>query len=186
MYPKNDPDDSNALRLFIEGGAVRFVKKRFRKNELIVRQGEVCPWFCYVESGILQHLVEVENGEKTTYLALRNTFTSSLRSFLSGTPSRKSIKAIADSTVWVIDRPGFEKRMAEDPHFRDYYHRLIERQICLIDEYRIDLLTLTPEARYRKLLATEPKLLLEIPLRHLASFLGISDRHMSRIRKSHF
>ncbi len=54
----------------------------------------------------------------------------------------------------------------------------------LIDDYRIDLLTLTPEERYKKLLATEPKLLQEVPLHYLASFLGISNRHMSRIRKN--
>ena len=58
-----------------------------------------------------------------------------------------------------------------------------EKQICLIDDYRIDLLTLTPEERYKKLLTNEPKLLQEVPLHYLASFLGISSRHMSRIRK---
>lgn len=61
---------------------------------------------------------------------------------------------------------------------------LTEKQICLIDDYRIDLLILTPEERYQKLLATEPSLLQEVPLDYLASFLGISSRHMSRIRKN--
>ncbi|WP_258932283.1 hypothetical protein [Flavobacterium oreochromis] len=54
----------------------------------------------------------------------------------------------------------------------------------MIDDYRIDLLALTPEERYKKLLENEPKLLNEVPLHYLASFLGISNRHMSRIRKS--
>ncbi len=61
---------------------------------------------------------------------------------------------------------------------------LLENQIFLIDDYRIDLLALTPEERYQKLLHNEPKLLQEVPLHYLASFLGISTRHMSRIRKN--
>ncbi len=155
-----------------------------KKNELLVKEGEVCPHFCYLESGILQHAIDVLDEEKTTYLALRNSFTSSLYSFLNQTPSRKSIKAIADSELWVVDLKTFKNLIQNNPAFHRFYYDLIEKQICLIDDYRIDLLTMTPEERYNKLLQTEPKLLQEVPLHYLASFLGISTRHMSRIRKN--
>ena len=160
-----------------------FEELKLKKNDYLVKEGKVCSHFCYVESGILQHAIEVLDEEKTTYLALRNSFTSSLYSFLNQLPSRKNIKAIADSTLWVIDLKTFKKLIENNPAFHKFYYDLIEKQICLIDDYRIDLLTLTPEERYKKLLLTEPKLLQEVPLHYLASFLGISTRHMSRIRK---
>ena len=137
-----------------------------------------------MESGILQHSVEVLDEEKTTYLALRNSFTSSLYSFLNQTPSRKNIKAIVDTQLWVVELKTFKILIENNAAFHSFYYDLIEKQICLIDDYRIDLLTLTPEERYKKLLITEPKLLQEVPLHYLASFLGISTRHMSRIRKN--
>ena len=59
----------------------------------------------------------------------------------------------------------------------------MEHQIFLIDDYRIDLLTLSAEERYHKMLQNEPVLLQKIPLNYLATFLGISLRNMSRIRK---
>jgi CRP-like cAMP-binding protein len=94
--------------------------------------------------------------KKTTYLALRNSVTSSLNSFLNKISSRKSIKAISDCNLKVIDLENFQKLMKNNEVFKQFYHNLIEKQIMLIDDYRIDLLTLTPEERYKKLLQTEP------------------------------
>jgi CRP-like cAMP-binding protein len=162
----------------------RFKVLGLKKNQFLVHENQVCPYFCYVESGILQHAILVDDEEKTTYLALRNSVTSSLNSFLNKIPSRKSIKALVDCRLWVADLETFKDLQSNNQAFKQFYYNLIEKQIMLIDDYRIDLLTLTPEERYKKLLATEPKLLQEVPLHYLASFLGISNRHMSRIRKN--
>ena len=177
----SDNDEFHDLILEVKN---KFNVLHLKKNEHFVRQGEVCLYFCFVESGILQHSVSVLEEEKTTYLALRNTATSSLNSFLLKKPSRKSVKAIVDCKLWIVDIETFKSLIENNKAFNQFYYNLIERQICLIDDYRIDLLTLTPEERYKKLLVTEPKLLQEVPLHYLASFLGISSRHMSRIRKN--
>ncbi|MGC4040769.1 MAG: Crp/Fnr family transcriptional regulator [Flavobacterium sp.] len=161
-----------------------FSELKLKKNSYLVKENETCRYFCFVESGILQHSIEVLGEEKTTYLALRNSFTSSLYSFLNQAPSRKNIKAIADCILWVIDLKSFRHLIENNAAFHRFYYDLIEKQICLIDDYRIDLLTMTPDERYQKLLQTEPKLLQEVPLHYLASFLGISTRNMSRIRKN--
>ena len=178
-----DSDDYEMLRL-IEKAKDSFEIIHLKKNEFFVNEETVCENFCYLESGILQHSIEVLGEEKTTYLALRNSVTSSLNSFLFGKPSRKNIKAIADCKLWVVDLKTFKDLIENNKAFNQFYYNIIEKQICLIDDYRIDLLTLTPEERYKKLLTTEPKLLQEVPLHYLSSFLGISSRHMSRIRKN--
>lgn len=161
-----------------------FTVLNLMKNDFFVKENQVCSYFCFVESGILQHAILVNGEEKTTYLALRNSATSSLNSFLNKIPSRKSIKALVDCKLWIIDLETFNHLLKNNKAFHEFYYNLIEKQILLIDDYRIDLLILTPEERYKKLLITEPKLLQEVPLHYLASFLGISSRHMSRIRKN--
>lgn len=173
-------DDEKSLTEIVKS----FQLISLRKNDYFAKEGESCRYFCYLESGILQHSITVDGSEKTTYLALRNSSTSSLQSFLNQSPSRKDVKAIAETKLWVVDLKTFKKLLSGNALFRQFYYNLLERQICLIDDYRIDLLTLTPEERYQKLLATEPKLLQSVPLHYLTSFLGISSRHMSRIRKS--
>lgn len=178
-----NPVDDSFIELLEESkDSFRFLS--LKKNEFFVREGEVCQYFCYVESGILQHSIMVDDEEKTTYLALRNSVTSSLNSFLFDKPSRKNIKAISDCGLWIVDLKTFKNLIGNNEAFHQFYYNLIEKQLCLIDDYRIDLLTLSPEERYNKLLSTEPKLLQEVPLHYLSSFLGISSRHMSRIRKN--
>lgn len=175
----HDEKLENEINLIIES----FSFIQLKKNSYFVEEGKVCNHFCFVESGILQHAITVSGEEKTSYLALKSSVTSSLNSFLNKVPSRKSIKALSDCELWIVDLETFQNLVKNNKAFHHFYFNLIEKQICLIDDYRIDLLTLTPEERYKKLLVNEPKLLQEVPLHYLASFLGISTRHMSRIRK---
>ncbi|OUS01491.1 cyclic nucleotide-binding protein [Flavobacteriales bacterium 33_180_T64] len=161
-----------------------FYPIQLKKNDFLVKEGGVCMYFCFIESGVLQHSIDVLGEEKTTYLALKNSCTSALKSFIYKAPSRKNIKAISDCDLWVIKQETFKYLLDKNEGFNRFYYNLIENQIYLIDDYRIDLLTLTPEERYKKLLSNEPKLLQQVPLHYLASFLGISSRHMSRIRKN--
>lgn len=157
---------------------------KLNKNDFFVEEGKVCRYFCFIENGILQHAINVLGEEKTTYIALKHTLTSALNSFKNKLPSRKSIKALIECDLLVINLNNFNQLLSNNKAFNTFYYNLIENQIFLIDNHRINLLTLSPEERYKNFLAKEPDLLQEIPLHYLASFLGISNRHMSRIRKN--
>ncbi|GER58864.1 cAMP-binding protein [Patiriisocius marinus] len=157
---------------------------KLKKNEFLVKEGRICKHFCFIETGILQHAIMVEGVEKTTYLGLKNSATTALNSFKNKLPSRKNIKALSDCNLWVLSINDFKKLLEKNDTFKLFYYNLIENQILLIDDYRIDLLTLSPEERYLKLLENEPTLIKQVPLQYLSSFLGISLRHMSRIRKT--
>ncbi len=161
-----------------------FTFTQLKKNAFLVEEHTVCNSFSYIVSGILQHSITVNDEEKTTYLALKNSCVSSLKSFINKSKSRKNIKALSDCTLWSINHEGFHFLLKENQAFNRFYYNLIERQIYFIDDHRIDLLTLSPEERYQKLLENDPKLLQQVPLRYLSSFLGISLRSMSRIRKN--
>lgn len=175
---------SENLRTSLQPFRSYFKEITLKKNDFLVKQGEVCRYFCFIDEGVLHHTIEIDNQEKTTYLGLKNTVTVALNSFLQQQPSRKNAKALFDCKLWILDLETFLELKSNNITFHKFYYDLIEKQLCLIDEYRIDLLTLSPEERYLKLLENETKLIHEIPLHHLASLLGISDRHMSRIRKN--
>lgn len=182
-YLKRIINDSS-LDIFIPEILVTFKEKQFRKNDFFVQESKICSYFCFIESGILQHSITILGEEKTTYLALKNSCTSALKSFTHKISSRKNIKAISDCNLWVIKLDAFNNLLKTNKAFSRFYYNLIENQIYLIDDYRIDLLTLSPEERYKKLLDNDPDLLQHVPLHYLSSFLGISSRHMSRIRKN--
>ncbi len=175
---------SENLRTTLKPFRSFFKEITLKKNGFLVKQGEVCKYFCFIDEGVLRHTIEIDGQEKTTYLGMQNTVTVALNSFLLQQPSRKSIKALFDCRLWIMNRDVFLELRENNPDFHKFYYNLIEKQLCLIDEYRLDLLTLSPEERYQKLLENEPKLIHDIPLHYLSSLLGISDRHMSRIRKN--
>ncbi len=175
--------DNKELEHHIPSILNEFTNLQISKNSFLVEKGKVCTYFCYLEQGVLQHSIDVKGEEKTTYLALENTSTTALKSFKQNQPSRKSIKALCDCNLWVIDFKKFDFLIKNNKGFRRFYYHLIENQIFLIDDYRINLLTLTPEERYEELTIKHPNLIQQIPLHYLASFLGISSRHMTRIRK---
>lgn len=72
--------------------------------------------------------------------------------------------------------------MNEIPAFKDFYIGLLEATLCGIDASRYDLIVLTAEERYEKMLTNEPHFLQQVPLQYLASMLGVTPRHLSRIR----
>lgn len=159
-----------------------FVFKEFKRNELIVEEGKVSKHIGFVESGMFQYFVWKDGEERTTYISIENTFLASVLSFVSGAPSLENIRALTDASISVISKTALKKLVSEIPAFKDFYIGLLEASICGIDASRHDLIVLSAEQRYGKMLKQEPHLLQQIPLQHLASMLGVTPRHLSRIR----
>lgn len=156
----------------------------FKKNDFIVEEGKVSKHIGFVETGLFQYYVMVEGEERTTYVSIANTFLASVLSFISGTPALENVKALTDGSVSLIGKADLKKLVNEMPAFKDFYIGLLESTICGIDASRHDLIVLTAEQRYEKMLKNEPHHLQQIPLQYLASILGITPRHLSRIRNN--
>lgn len=159
-----------------------FELKEFKKNDFIVEEGKTSRHIGLVETGMFQYYVIVDGEERTTYVSIANTFFSSVLSFISETPALENIKALTDGSISMISKKNLKMLVDELPSFKDFYISLLESTICGIDASRHDLIVLTAEERYEKLLKEEPYLLQQIPLQHLASMLGVTPRHLSRIR----
>ncbi len=162
-----------------------FKRQSFEKDTFFVKEGKISCQLAFVETGQFQfYSLTTQGEERTTYVSLENSFVASLLSYLNELPARENIKALTNATLWVIDKKDVTTLQNQMPSFKDFYIKLIEWQICCIDKSRLDLITLTTEQRYEKILKEEPALLQQIPLQYIASMLGITPRHLSRIRKN--
>lgn len=159
-----------------------FELKTFKKNDFIVEEGTISRHIGFVESGMFQYYVLVDGEERTTYVSVANTFFASLLSFISQTPALENIRALTEGKIYMISQKKMKRLVEELPAFKNFYIDLLEKSLCGIDETRHDLIVLTAEQRYLKMLEKEPHLLQQIPLQHLASMLGVTPRHLSRIR----
>lgn len=164
--------------------APSFAPKDYDKDDHFVRAGQVSTHLGFIEQGMFQYYFPADGEERTTYVTAENTFLASVASFLNGTPSNEGIRALTKGRVWQISKDSLRRLLEELPAFKDYYIGLLEWQIGCIDKSRHELLVLSAEERYHRLITTEPELLQRIPLQYLASILGVTPRHLSRIRKA--
>lgn len=159
-----------------------FELQKFKKNDFVVEEGKTSRYMGFVETGMFQYYVIQDGEEKTNYVSIENTFFASVLSFISETPSLENVKALVDGSISMISKTNLKMLLNEIPAFKDFYIGLLESSLCGIDASRYDLIVLTAEQRYEKMLKNEPHFLQQIPLQHLASMLGVTPRHLSRIR----
>lgn len=161
-----------------------FTLRTYEKNDFVVEYGKVSKHIGFVKSGMFQYYVLKDGEEKTSYVNIENTWFASLLSFISEAPALENIRALTNGSIFLISKTNLKKLIQEVPGFKDFYIGLLEGAICGIDASRHDLIVLTAEQRYEKLLKNEPHLLQQIPLQLLASMLGVTPRHLSRIRNN--
>ncbi|WP_019991274.1 Crp/Fnr family transcriptional regulator [Rudanella lutea] len=162
--------------------AASFKLRQYRKGDLVLREGDTCRQLGLVDSGLFMFYMLVRGEERTTYVVGESGFLASLWSFIGERPATESIRCVRDGRVWHIDKTDLDRLRKEVPGFAQFYTAMLEREICCIEESRYDLIALTAEERYEKLLTQTPQLLQQIPLYYLAALLGITPRHLSRIR----
>lgn len=179
-YFQNVGFDGTELDTIVEA----FSLEHFAKNDFIVEEGKTSRYIGIVKSGLVQYYVIKDGEEKTSYVSVENTFFASLLSFISETPSIENLRAITPCSLYIISKTNLKQLVNDLPKFKDFYIGLLEASICGIDASRHDLIVLTGEQRYEKMLRTEPQLLQQIPLQYLASMLGVTPRHLSRIRSN--
>lgn len=159
-----------------------FEQKTFHKNELILKEGSICRHFYFLESGLIRFFI-LHNGDDTTKFFTTAPFCfTSKTSFRQITPAHENIQALETTVVYQTTLSHVTKLLelkAWNTFTRNFMHEVQTHT----EELLIEAKTETAEIRYQKLLAKYPDLIKKIPLRHLATFLGIAPQSLSRIRK---
>ncbi|MCC6459203.1 MAG: Crp/Fnr family transcriptional regulator [Saprospiraceae bacterium] len=161
-----------------------FSLKTFKKGDFFVEEGKTSRYLGFIKSGLFQYFVLKDGEERSTYVSIENTFLASVMSFVGEKPAKEYVRALTDSEVYLLRRDTLKTLVQDIPAFKDFYVQLLESSICGIDSSRHDLIVLNADQRYEKMLREEPHHLQQIPLQYLASMLGITPRHLSRIRKN--
>ncbi|MGC4102063.1 Crp/Fnr family transcriptional regulator [Ferruginibacter sp.] len=162
-----------------------FIFKKIGKGDHFVQEGKTSKYLAFVTKGLFQYYYSKEGKEITTYIAGANSFLLSIISFYKQQPSKENIKALADAELWMIHYDDLLVLKQQNEGFRSFYIAALENLAVGMDETRSNLITLTAEERYAVLMKEEPALLQQIPLQYLASILGVTPRHLSRIRNNY-
>lgn len=152
---------------------------------ILLREGEISRRFFFVEKGCLRAWIN-NNGEDLTFqFFFESQGVSSAESFRKSIPSIFTIETIEPSVIHVIHKKDYDLIMEElnsDTAFlKEMIEIIFERQLYYIREFR-SFIRDTPQQRYLNLLQQKPRVVQRVPQHYIASYLGITSVHLSRIR----
>lgn len=155
---------------------------QFKKNELVLQEGRCCNYLFYITKGLACGYYHLEDHEVCNWIALEKDFATSYYSFISRQNSFESILCLEEVEVQAISYDKLQIMYVLYPEseragrliLEDYYLRLEERLHSI--QFK------SAKERYDTLLKKRPEVLLRAPLGRVASYLGIKQETLSRIR----
>jgi len=164
-----------------------FEYKSIRKNEFFLKEGQVCDFIGLLTSGVVIYIKTLENGDEVTiHFAFEGDWVNNNLSRLSNSPSTINIKAIEDSEILVITQSDITDLYLKIPKIERLGRILTEQSFIKFVEQTIEFQTLTAKERYENLLKNHPSIFQKVQLYHIANYLGIAPKSLSRIRKELF
>ncbi|MEQ8425851.1 MAG: Crp/Fnr family transcriptional regulator [Cyclobacteriaceae bacterium] len=155
-----------------------------KRNEFLLRPGQVEKYMYFILAGSLRAFVVDRDEEMVIRFAYKNSIFTALDSFLSGRPTLFNIQAIKQCKLMAIEKSNFQKLIREDESSIELYIMLLEQLTLQQIEREMDLLTFSPSDRYQRVLTRSPHLFQEIPNKHIASYLRMTPETLSRLKKS--
>lgn len=162
-----------------------FTPETVEEGQFLSREGKICSQLYYICSGILRIVSTSDKGtDKTHYFYKENQICTILKSFEEGTIADAGIQASCDAEVLVIARSGLSQLLASLPWLKDVLDRVFQRQLLEKVETRNAYLGVDAETQYKLFVERQPDIALRVPMKDIASYLGITPQSLSRIRRN--
>lgn len=162
--------------------ADQFQLTQLKKDDFLVQVGGSCHTLGFIKSGFLRVYAYTDGRDVTQWISTPGEFTTELASFMFGLPSRWYIQALTDCELYSISHDTYQQIGEQVPNW-DHLEKLFLGKCFLTLEDRVHtFLSLSAEERYRHLYEHKKALFNEVPLRYLASMLGMTPETLSRIR----
>lgn len=159
--------------------------RKLKKGEFLLREDQVCKEVVYIKKGILRsYFFNHQQDEITNCFAFENELMASFSSFITQNVSEENIQALADTELHVISRDSLELLYSKGLHWQEIGRKLTEMEYVTLQKRMISFQKLSGTQRYQELYKNQKKYIQLIPLQYLASYLGVTPRHLSRIRKA--
>lgn len=158
------------------------VHRSYKKGDMVLAAGQICRGIYFVSSGVLRTYLLSDGKEVNAAFTFKHEFVHELESLSTGEPSLRYIQALSDAEIIFINKEQLVALYDHAPVFQEMGRKILE-QIAITEQKYASLFTIySPEERYRHIIKNHPELIRQIPLKHLASYLGIARETLSRIR----
>jgi len=160
----------------------RFEKITLSKNEYLLTQGQVCRHLYFLEKGALRGFYNSDGKEITHWFGFENDFVTSFHSFITGAPAVENLQLLKGSILWAISKEKLTGLLDTHHEIERLLRIAYEKYYIRLEERFVNAQFKTAKELYENLLQQTPHILETVPLGYIASYLGISQETLSRIR----
>ena len=154
----------------------------FPKHHHLHREDTVCSHLYWIEKGIVRSYYHKDGKDITAHFATEGEIITAIDSFIQRKRSRYNLELLEDSTLTVITHQDLTMLLDNYPQYEHEARLFLERVYIDLAERVEDLLFYDAKERYEKLIERNSSLLQRVSLKHIASYLGITQETLSRIR----
>ncbi len=181
----NTVKDQDSFRKFLDSLLSVGTKVLYKKDEVVFAEGGKADFMLIIEEGILRTWRLVNDKEVVLGFTFPGDLETSPISFITSVPSQDTIDAICDTTCLKVSRDVFYQQLNKLNLSENIIQSILLEYINVLIHRYLESKAYTAEENYINLLMKQPNLVNKIPLKDVASFLGISKERLSRIRKKH-
>ena len=162
-----------------------FQIKVLNKGDFLLKENQINDEYFYLLKGLMRtYLCDLEGNEITIEIFTENNIVFEITSFFNRVRSEANIQAITDCIGYHISYKELNTLFHNKPAFRDFGRAILVKESIASKMRNYAMINQTAEQRYRNLLTSRPEILKYTPLKYIASYLGITDSTLSRIRKN--
>jgi len=161
-----------------------FAERIWAKNELLLEAGTVSNEYFFLSEGLVRAFtVDPEGNEVTTNFFGTNRAVFEVASFFLRIPSTETLQALTDCRGYALTYDKLNGLFHTIPEFREFGRAMLVREFAAFKQRTLGLINQTAEERYAALMQSNREIFQHAPLKHIASYLGVTDTSLSRIRR---
>jgi CRP-like cAMP-binding protein len=152
------------------------------KGHILVKHDTICNYIYFIESGLTRTYYVKDGKDVTDWISDENSFACSIISFIGRKPDRRAIELLEPSVLLALHYNDLESLASRHHDIENLFRQLVSFGLVQLQQKLDDLHFSTALQRYQTLMATHPSFILRVPLGMIASYLGITQETLSRIR----
>lgn len=154
----------------------------YPKGFCLMEADKVIPYIYFLKKGIVRAYASTENNDITFWFGTEGEPIVSMKSYVDEKPGYENIELLEDCEFYKLKTEKLKTLYNEDIHIANWGRKFAERELVKTEELIISRQYKTASERYKDLLIEKPYLLQRVQLGHIASYLGIAQVSLSRIR----
>ncbi|WP_293522704.1 Crp/Fnr family transcriptional regulator [Prevotella sp.] len=160
------------------------VSQKYAKGEMILKEGEICRQFLYIDKGLVRQFYFKHGKEVTEHLGQEQTIVMCIESLFKEEPTKLQVEALEPTIVYALPKADLERVAMHNVNIQILYRKILEESL-IISQIHADLVRFeTAQDRYKKLCKLCPQVVLRAPLVYIASYLQMTPETLSRVRAS--